>query len=45
MFRKQPVTPKQNNVTQKPTQKPIQKPTQKPTQKKDEDFDFKSVVE
>ena len=37
--------PKQNNVTQKPTQKPIQKPTQKPTQKKDEDFDFKSVVE
>lgn len=33
--------PKQNNVTQKPTQKPIQKPTQK----KDEDFDFKSVVE
>ena len=37
--------PKQNNVTQKPTQKPRQKPTQKPTQKKDEDFDFKSVVE
>ena len=37
--------PKQNNVTPKPPQKPIQKPTQKPTQKKDEDFDFKSVVE